>query len=82
MCRADGPGVRHGSLDHLVTLWWWARSEDRWQDAFDHLVMRALPPGPGDWEAVRLPEPLEWLYWPLRPARLLAKYAHTAVRER
>ena len=74
-------GARHGSLDRLVTLWWWARSEDRGRDALDHLVMRSLPPGPGDWEAVRLPERLEWLYWPLRPARLLAKYARAAVRK-
>jgi hypothetical protein len=65
-----------------VTLWWWARSEDRWRDALDHLVMRTLPPGPGDWEAVQLPEPLEWLYWPLRPARLLAKYGRAVLRER
>jgi len=44
--------------------------------------MRSLLPGPEDWDAVRLPEWLEWLYWPLRPARLLAKYARAAVRER
>ena len=50
--------------------------------ALDHLVMRSLLPGPEDWDAVRLPEWPEWLYWPLRPARLLAKYARAAVRER
>ncbi len=52
------------------------------RDALDPLVMRSLLPGPEDWDAVRLPEWLEWLYWPLRPARLLAKYARAAVRER
>jgi hypothetical protein len=42
----------------------------------------ALLPGTEDWDAVRLPQRLEWLYWPLRPARLLAKYTRKAVRER
>ena len=73
---------RPGACDHLATLWWRVRGEDRGRDALDHLVMRGLTPGPEDWDAVRLPARLEWLYWLLRPARLLAKYARQAVRER
>lgn len=73
---------RRRALDHLATLWWRVRSEDRGRDAFDHLVMRGLLPSPEDWDAMHLPALLEWLYWPLRPARLLAKYARQAVRER
>ena len=80
---AGGAGDgRRRALAHLATLWWRFRSEDRGRDALDHLVMRGLTPGPEDWDAVRLPAQLEWLYWPLRPARLLAKYARQAVRER
>jgi hypothetical protein len=73
---------RPGARDHLATLWWRVRGEDRRRDALDHLVMRGLLPGPEDWDAVRLPARLEWLYWPLRPARLLAKYARRTARER
>ena len=80
---AGGAGDgRPGSRDHLATLWWRVRSEDRGRDALDHLVMRGLLPGLEDWDAVRLPARLEWLYWPLRPARLLAKYARKTVRVR
>jgi len=74
--------ARGCALEHLATLWWRVRSEGRGRDALDPLVIRSLLPGPEDWDAVRLPEWLEWLYWPLRPARLLAKYARAAVRER
>lgn len=77
-----GGGGRRRPLDHLATLWWRVRSEDRGRDALDHLVRRSLLPGPEDWDAVPLPERLEWLYWPLRPARLLAKYARETIRER
>jgi len=78
----DADAGRPGPRDHLATLWWRVRSEDRGRDAVDHLVMRGLRPGPGDWDAVRLPERLEWLYWPVRPTRLLAKYACAVARER
>jgi len=50
---------RRRALDHLATLWWRVRSEDRGRDAFDHLVMRGPLPGPEDWDAVRLPARLE-----------------------
>jgi hypothetical protein len=32
-------------------------------------------PTPGDWEWMRLPRGLGWVYWALRPARLAWKYA-------
>ena len=73
---------RPGPGSHLATLWWLVRSEDRGRDALDHLVMRGLLPSSEDWDAVPLPARLEWLYWPLRPARLLVKYARQTVRER
>jgi hypothetical protein len=41
-------------------------------------ALSSLRPTPGDWEWVRLPRGLRWLYWALRPVRLAAKYAFTA----
>ena len=79
---ADGGGDgHHRPVDHLTRLWWRVRSEDRGRDVLDHLVAHSLLPRSADWEAVRLPQRLEWLYWPLRPARLLAKYAREAVQK-
>ena len=78
---AAGDGGNRGRPPRpLAMLWWWVRSEDHLWDAVDHLVVRGVFPGPGDWAAVRLPESLEWLHWPLRPARLVAKYASTGAR--
>ena len=43
-------------------------------------VAAAVRPTPGDWEWMRLPAGLAWLYWPLRPVRLAAKYLFRAPR--
>ena len=37
-------------------------------------VASLLQPTPGDWTLVRMPRPLFFLYWIVRPARLFAKY--------
>ena len=39
-----------------------------------------LRPTPGDWELLRLPRALSWLYWPLRPIRLAGKYLTRSPR--
>lgn len=47
---------------------------------YDHDAQRVLcmvsllAPTPGDWSLVRLPRPLFFLYWLIRPLRLFAKY--------
>jgi len=75
-----GCGGRGRSFDHLAALWWQVRSEDRGRDALESLALRIVLPSIEDWDAVALPERLEWLYWCLRPARLVAKYSRQVSR--
>jgi len=51
------------------------RLRERRTDQMRFLSRLILTPGPGEWAAVRLPEPLFPLYRPVRLARLVAKIA-------
>jgi hypothetical protein len=65
--------------DKAAEAWWFAATEDRLLAGLGHAWLRLARPGPEDWEAVQMPRELAWLYWPLRPLRLLAKYAVRVV---
>ena len=45
-------------------------------------IAASLRPTPGDWAWARLPRGLWWLYWPLRPVRLAAKYGGSLLSRR
>jgi hypothetical protein len=63
----------------LTVLLWNAVTEDALLTAVEHGALRALRPGPEDWESYALPAGMSWLYWPLRPLRLAVKWARRAL---
>ncbi len=48
---------------------------ERWVDRLRFLARLTFTPGPGEWEAVRLPRPLSPLYRVVRLARLASRFA-------
>lgn len=72
------PG-RRGRKRQLTVLLWNAVTEDALLTAAEHGALRALRPGPEDWESYRLPPGARWLYWPLRPVRLAVKWGTRAL---
>lgn len=48
---------------------------ERWRDRVRYIVMLLFTPGYGDWRWMRLPPGLFWMYWWLRPLRLLSAAA-------
>jgi hypothetical protein len=53
---------------------------DRTRDAMRNAIEAVFAPTFADWTRWRLPASLSFLYFPLRLARLCAKYAMTALR--
>jgi hypothetical protein len=49
---------------------------ERWRDRARFSARLLLTPGPGEWAAVRLPQPLFPLYRLVRLARVASKIAH------
>jgi len=66
---------RVGRQQRVAKLVWTVATEDSLRAAFEHAALRVLRPGPGDWQSVALPGSVNWLYWVIRPARLLLKWA-------
>ena len=54
---------------------WHRLGEDRALDRLRFALNRLFAPTAEDWESVDLPRGLSWLYYPLRPLRLAAKWA-------
>lgn len=74
LSHSPNAGAGRGGTAGPAVVWWTLRSEDTLRGALDHVVDRTFRPSHDDWDAVSLPERLEWLYWGVRPFRLAAKY--------
>ncbi|MGO9679896.1 MAG: nucleotidyltransferase family protein [Candidatus Sulfotelmatobacter sp.] len=61
--------------EQLSYFWLMMRLRERRMDRLRFLTRLAFTPGPGEWEAVRLPKPLFPLYRVVRLARLAARFA-------
>ena len=59
----------------MSRLMWSFASEDRLVTCLSLAARRLCQPGPEDWTSYSLPRGLEWLYGPLRPARLALKWS-------
>ncbi len=69
-----------GSRQELAHLWWTFASEDRLASSMGHALRRLFQSGPEDWATYSLPRCLAWLYGPLRPFRLVTKWARRLTR--
>lgn len=68
--------ANHGATRELWQLVpFYARSAERWRDKVRCWYRAVTAVGPGDWRAVRLPDSLAFLYYLVRPVRLLWKHA-------
>lgn len=56
------------------------RMRERLRDKFGYAVRTALIPTPEDWQYLRLPESLFFLYYLVRPIRLTARYGQRLSR--
>jgi hypothetical protein len=56
------------------------RLRERWRDRMCYCLRAALVPNMRDWAIVRLPPRLRWLYYVIRPLRLLTKHAPSSIR--
>jgi hypothetical protein len=65
--RTNPPGILEGALLHL-------RMRERLRDRTRYLLRLGLMTTVGDLTAIRIPRRLFFLYYPLRPLRLAAKY--------
>ena len=79
LLRSLGPttierGVGQGGRVELTDLAWTIVTEDSIPRALEHAAVRAFRPHVGEWESVALPAGAEWLYYPLRPLRLVLKW--------
>jgi hypothetical protein len=77
--RSLGPGTLERSpgvemAPRPSKMAWAVLSEDSSDAGLAHALARALRPGPEDWENVALPPSLDWLYYLLRPVRLVLKW--------
>jgi hypothetical protein len=64
----------------LAILMDWFATEDSPMAGLRHGATRFLCPGREDWEAIALPRCLTWLYYPLRPGRLVVKWMKRLLR--
>lgn len=53
------------------TAWFQLKAKDRFADKAGYVLIRSLLPTVEDWNCVRLPDPLYFLYFLFRPLRLL-----------
>ena len=65
--------------DLLIENVWFLRSRESWSDRVKIVSRLAFTPGPEEWRWVALPEWAEWLYRPLRLARV-ARYIPRIVQ--
>jgi hypothetical protein len=65
--EGGGIGLWSKSLFHL-------RARERLRHQIEYCLRRALAPGEGDWQSWSLPAGLGFLYYPLRPLRLLHRH--------
>jgi hypothetical protein len=56
------------------------RARERWRDRVEYAWRLAVTTTAGDWEMLRLPDPLFPLYYLLRPLRLLRVYGAAVLR--
>lgn len=61
------PGLARRTLFHL-------RARERWRDRMRYCALFAVTTTPVDWAAMRLPRRLAFLYYFVRPLRLVGKY--------
>jgi hypothetical protein len=61
-----------GSPGFLETGWFQLKAKDRFADKAGYVLIRSLLPTVEDWNCVRLPDPLYFLYFLFRPLRLWA----------
>jgi hypothetical protein len=75
---------RQVSIDREVSedFRFYLRSRERLTDRARGLTRLLLTPTVNDLAAARLPDWLSFLYWPLHPLRLAAKYGSTLLRRR
>ncbi len=66
-------GILKNGLFHL-------NLRKRWRDKAWYCVQNAIVPTAGEWELVRLPESLSFLYYPIRPVRLLATHGWAPIK--
>jgi hypothetical protein len=52
---------------------------ERWRDRVRFILRLTFTPSLGDWELVRLPAALSFLYYLIRPVRLAVKYGRLAL---
>ncbi len=60
-------GIVENGLFHL-------KMRKRWRDKARYCLQNAMVPTAGEWELIPLPEYLSFLYYPIRPLRLLATH--------
>ncbi len=51
---------------------------ERWRDRVHFILRLTFTPSLGDWELVRLPAVLSFLYYLIRPVRLAVKFGRLA----
>ena len=56
------------------------RVRERWRDRARYVWFAVTTPNAADWQVVRLPASLHFLYYLVRPARLALKYASLLLR--
>lgn len=67
--------------EHPRAGWWlFLRSREHLWDRLRWAIAYPLTPTPADWNALRLPDSLFWLYRLLRPLRLLRNFLSTVLK--
>lgn len=74
--RAQPGGSKMGPAQELAGLAWGFATEDNIGACIEHMLRLVFQPGPEDWVRLPLPYRLEWLHYPLRPLRLMSKWAY------
>jgi hypothetical protein len=70
--RGSSMQLNNGGL--FASLMFHARTRDRWSSAARYCFHRAFTPNAVDLGHTKLPRPLRFMYYVIRPLRLLAKY--------
>jgi hypothetical protein len=75
-------GSALGPRRELARLFWGFATEDRFLLGLEHAATRFFRPGPEDWNAFALPRGTQWLYYTLRPVRVVGKWVGSLFRTR
>ncbi len=62
------PGILENASFHL-------KMRTRWQDKLRYCLQNTMVPTVGEWKLIPLPEHLSFLYYPMRPLRLIGAYS-------